>query len=124
MINTLEPTDSEYANKVRKPDRPTEFDVHAWLYIQLKDLGYDVNCQVSANLGRAIPKGRRGQCWFDIAVFQGEKLVEIIEVKAAQVTHKDGVDVTRQCIRYRKFGVPLTYVYGMQDAIELVRQRS
>lgn len=95
--------------------RPSEFEVQAFLWSGLKSLGIDVRGEV-----RWQQKKPRIHCRFDLVIYEEAKAVRIIEVKAAPVKHKHGLHNTRQGTRYCKFGVPVTFVYGMSDAQEFL----
>lgn len=103
-------------NVVAEPAQETEFEVQATLYSELRRLGFNVRGEVKTRFGE------RGQCRFDLAEFVDGKLVGVIEVKAAPITHKSaaGWNGTRQGRRYGTFGVPVRVVYGMRDAEQLI----
>lgn len=113
---TLEITDS--SNRVRKPTSPSEFEVQCWLYTRLQEIGLDVRGEVKVKFGTG-----REVCRFDLVIYEGDEATEIIEVKGAPISHKKGLHATRQAQRYTKFGVPVTFVYGMKDAEQFIKQR-
>lgn len=124
---TLQPTGNRWAQEVRatakrRSHKEGEFDTQASLYVALKAAGAKVRAEVTVR-GKEPHQGERGrwQCRFDLAIFEGEQLAHIIECKAAPVRHKNGLEETRQCRRYRSFGVPVTFIYGPDDADEFVR---
>lgn len=67
---------------------------------------------------RGTPRACRARCRFDLLIFNRGELNHIVEVKAKPITHRRGVEATRQGTRYREFGVPVTFVYGLDDADE------
>ena|SRR3990167_843488 len=109
-MKRLQATSSEY--KVPKQrDRPNEFEVQAYLYSALKVLGHDIRGEVNW-----ADKKTFEHCRFDLVIYEGGVAKEILEIKWGQVNHKNGVENTRQGHRYRKFGIPVTFIYGMEDA--------
>lgn len=107
---TLNPT-AEYFTVPKRDSEPTEFEVQAYLYSTLKQLGINVRGEVS----HRCPRTRRS-FRFDLVIYQNEEASEIIEVKSAPIKHKRGLEKTRQATRYRWFGLPVTFIYGMEDA--------
>lgn len=108
--------------------RPTEFEVQAYLYWKLRELGLRVRGEVSAPVDR-IPislrkdgKKRKTKVRFDLVVLNDrDELTRIVEVKAARVSHGlGGWQGTRQGARYQSFGVPVDIVYGIEGANELL----
>ena len=102
--------------RVSEPSKPTEFEVQATLWCELKRLGYNARGEVGTVFdGRA-------KCRFDIAVFDGGELVGIIECKSAPIRHKsaNGWNGTRQGWRYGQFGVPVLVIYGMRMVEQLI----
>lgn len=96
-----------------------EFSVQAELYAMLRASGFRVRGEV-----RWFDPRTREHCRFDLVLFDafGEPM-EIVEVKARSVVHKDGAENTRQGRRYRRFGVPVTFVYGLDDAKRFISER-
>ena len=114
----LEPT-AEYFRVPTRDETPTEFEVQAYLYSALRAAGVNVRGEIA----HRCPKTRR-QFRFDLVIYQNAEAVEIIEVKPAPVKHRKGLEKMRQATRYRWFGLPVTFIYGMEDAeryLELVR---
>lgn len=108
---------------MKEPTNQTEFEVQAWLWNELKDLGYNIRGEVK------VKKNFNGRkkfqyCRFDLAEFVGGELAGIIEVKATPVKHKTaaGWIGTRQGTRYHSFGVPVRIVYGMAGAMDLAQK--
>lgn len=91
---------------VRAPTRPTEFELQATVWSGLRAIGIDARGEVRcAFAGRA-------QVRFDIAVFCGERLAGIVEVKASPDKDVERWQSTRQGQRYAQFGVPVHIVCG------------
>jgi hypothetical protein len=101
---------------VKEPAKPTEFEVQATLWSELRRLGYNARGEV----GTAFAD--RERCRFDIAVFDRGELVGVIECKSAPIRHKSasGWNGTRQGWRYGQFGVPVMVIYGMGMVKQLV----
>lgn len=92
--------------------RETEFEIQAWLFATLRSRGVRV-CGELRWCG-----AKREQCRFDLVRFEGDLPAEIIEVKDTIPRDLGRSELTRQCRRYREFGVPVTFVYGMEGATE------
>jgi len=121
-VTTLEHAGSTRA--IPYPTQHSEFEVQAWLYMALREAGIDVRGEVKTMFA---PKSRGAKaqfCRFDLVVFTDGKATRVIEVKAADVRHKTGVDNTRQATRYRTYGVPVTFAYGMDGAEHVLREIS
>lgn len=104
------------SHEVKEPAGLTEFEIQAHLWSGLRSLGINARGEVKSRFcGRASVR-------FDIAVFDGKKLVGIIEVKKSPINHITTWQETRQGHRYSQFGVPVRVVYGMEDAIDLLTQ--
>lgn len=104
--------------RVTEPTAPTEFEVQAYLWNELCSAGLNVRGEVKTTFnGRAA-------CRFDLAVFDRGELTAIVEVKKSPIKHKshDGWRGTRQGQRYEQFGVPVCIVYGMDDALQLIKE--
>jgi len=99
------------------PKEESEFEVHAWLWFQLRELGLDARGEVFAINGTAR---------FDIVVFDASKrAVKIIEVKAKK--HRKGrhreefkFNKCAQVKQYSKYGLPVDCVVGMEAARQYV----
>lgn len=102
------------AIEVVEPNRATEFEVQATIWHGLRQLGFgargEVKCRFS---GRAHVR-------FDIAVFDGEVLVGLIECKREGKQMNGTWASTRQGMRYQQFGVPVRLVKGMDEALRLL----
>lgn len=114
-MKTLSPLNGKFA--IAYPASFTEFEVQAWLYGQLRAMGLDVRGEVrwrNPETGEA--------CRFDLVIFDRGVASEIIEVKdTGRHDTSRPVERTRQCHRYRHFGVPVTFIYEMKDAQAYVR---
>jgi len=99
---------------VREPTSPTEFEVQAYVWTELRSRGVNARGEVKAKFAR------RSTVRFDIAIFTDGKLSQIVEIKKAKVNHKTTWEETRQGHRYNQFGVPVTILYGMEDAEKFV----
>lgn len=64
---------------------------------------------------------RKRQCRFDLVIYENGEATRIIEVKSARIKHKTDVTQTRQGHNYAQFGIPVTFVYGMDDANQFIR---
>ena len=95
----------------------SEFEVQAHIYSVFKERGFDIRGEVKARL-----KGTRETCRFDLVIFTDGEPSSIIEVKRRHRKHKHGLEKTRQARRYRQFGVPCYFVYGIDDAMILLKQ--
>jgi hypothetical protein len=99
---------------VKEPTDHTEFEVQAYVWNRLRSLGVNARGEVKTKYkGKAYVR-------FDIAVFDGGFLSHIIEIKRSAIKHKTSWEDTRQGQRYNDFGVPVTIIYGMEDAIRFV----
>lgn len=103
-------------DKVREPNKVSEFEVHAYVWSELRKLG--INARGEVKVPFKDEGNRRAMCRFDIGIFDDGFLVGIIEIKAHQVRHKTegGWEATRQGSRYMSFGVPVEIVYGQPEA--------
>ena len=104
----INPSGGRFEMKYRT--RPSEFEIQAYLYCELRRLGYDVRGEVST---------KDGDCRFDLVVFANKKPVRIIEVKSCRKRYR-----SRQLEQYRAYGIKVLSVCGMSEAIELVRRAS
>ncbi len=99
---------------VVEPDRPTEFEVQAYLWNGLRALGINARGEVKTIFsGRACVR-------FDVAIFDDGALVGILEIKAAPINHKTTWEDTRQGDRYSQFGVPVRLICGMDEAVNVL----
>lgn len=112
---------SEPYGRVRAPDRVSEFEVQAWLYAALKSLGFDVRGEVVVYTGDE----RKGfkVARFDLVIFGEDGFAtEIIEVKADGRSSGPS-SYSRQRVKYKAFGVKLSYVVGMSAARRYIDQK-
>lgn len=116
-MKTLQPTSFEFLVPVRS-EKPTEFEVQAVLYNSLKMMGLDVRGEISLK-----DRETRRLYRFDIVIYRDGLAEEIVEVKADEVAHRNGLENTRQARRYRQFGIPVTFVYGMGDVRAFVLKK-
>ena len=96
--------------QVTEPSVMSEFEVQAFLWHGLRQLGWNVRGEVKARFNK------RTTVRFDLAVFNDSKLKGIIEVKGAPIKHKTSWTDTRQGTRYSQFDVPVRIIYGYQQA--------
>lgn len=111
------------ARAVKEPSIFTEFEIQATLYCELRELGFNVRGEVKTGYSENGTKRKRAAtCRFDLAEFKDGALIGIIEVKPNKTKHKtpEGWLGTRQGARYKNYGVPVTIVYGMDHAWELI----
>lgn len=99
---------------VNEPTFMSEFEVQAFLWSELRELGFNLRGEVKTKFAH--------RCYvrFDLALFEDGKLTGIIEVKKSPMKHKSSWEETRQGIRYNDFGVPVKIVYGHDQAKSLV----
>lgn len=90
------------------PNKPTEFEIHAELYVFLKAMGYNVRGEINHTITTDI----RQRCGykksrFDLVVFDDKNEAKII------IEVKDGpahdVSSTRQYTKYSMHNLPLLY---------------
>lgn len=105
---------------VKEPTKKSEFEVHAYIWSELRVLG--INARGEVKVPFKDDSNRRAVCRFDLAIFDDGVLTGIIEVKAAKITHKKegGWSATRQGKRYSEFGVPIALIYGQHHAEQFI----
>jgi hypothetical protein len=102
---------------IRKPKRPTEFELQADLYFYLKKNGMDVRGEV-----KSLFAGEKSR--FDLVVFIGENALCVIEVK--NTPHRAvvmGGKKTKQRRKYEQYDIPVIYFtpeITMQSILEKV----
>lgn len=108
--------------RIKEPTSLSEFEVHAFIYSRLRELG--INARGEVKVPFKNDSNRRATCRFDIAIFDGGYLTGIVEIKAAPRIHKTdaGWFGTRQGSRYTSFGVPVRIIYGMKQASIFIAQ--
>lgn len=98
--------------EIRYPSYPSEFEVQAFLYSQLRALGYDARGEVTT---------RDGEFRFDIVIFAGigrsRRPVRIIEVKDHAKSYR-----RKQIEAYGAYGVKVIAVCGMEQARALIER--
>ena len=103
---------------VVEPSVATEFEVQAVVWLGLRRLGVNARGEVKTRYdGRRCVR-------FDVAIFEGGVLIHIIEIKKSKINHKTSWQDTRQGKRYNDFGVPVTIIYGMDEAKEFIKNFS
>lgn len=117
MIEKLEFESSDHV--IQFPEMESEFEVQAFLYSKLIDLGYAVRGEVQV-LGNFGLRKTKASCRFDLIVFEKQQPILILEIKARKVKHKTCVEDTRQSQKYRTFGIPVWFVYGMEGAKQVL----
>lgn len=107
-----------------EPASSTEFEVQAFLWWKLRALGLNARGEVRGRLTGAKDSKWKAGCMFDVAIFSAGVLKEIVEVKARRMDHSSGSwQNTKQGLHYALFGVPVTIVYGMEDAEAFVERK-
>ena len=117
MLHTFKPTASIY--QIEMEDSPTEFEIQAFIYWSLKSKGVSVRGEIKVSCADAA-SNTTGTCRFDILIFNENRLSRIVEVKKNPFRDLAQIRIGRQCRRYRRFGVPVTYVFGMESARKFV----
>jgi hypothetical protein len=110
--------------QIVEPTNDTEFEIQAWLWTELRALGFNIRGEVAARF--SAPGPRKQQCRFDLVHFENGKAIGIIEVKPSRTKHKKpgGWMDTRQGTRYSLYALPVRIVYGMRDALHFVEYAS
>ena len=100
---------------VVEPKTPTEFEVQAYVWGELRKLGVNARGEVKTRFS--------DRCFvrFDVAIFEDGRLKQIIEIKRQKMSHKTKWEDTRQGVRYNTFSVPVTILYGMDDAVSFLK---
>jgi hypothetical protein len=111
------------ARSIPYPEGHSEFEVQAWLYMQLRNSGRDVRGEVKTLYEPKCNRTRKKAqfCRFDLVEYREGVAVHVYEVKANPVKHRAGIEGTRQGQRYNQFGVPVTFVYGQDGAEAIAR---
>jgi hypothetical protein len=107
--------------KIEEPKKQSEFEVQAYLWFSLRNLGINARGEVKVKFPDG---GKRSRCRFDVAIFEDGFLSGILEVKASVTKHKSerGWLGTRQGVRYNSFGVPVRIIYGQMQAESFVEE--
>lgn len=104
----------QYKNvEIKEPEKISEFEVQAWLFASLKDVGINVRGEVIVHTGLNISGYKVAR--FDLVVFKEGKAAMIIEVKD-KMPRKGVNQDSRQFKKYSSFGLPLYYVHGKKIA--------
>lgn len=98
---------------IHYPDNYSEAEIQFMLHSRLLALGYDSRLEVTErkNVKKAFGnrKGFR-QCRFDCVIFNDKQALCIVEVKKNKES-----SFTRQNEKYRIYGLPLVYLFGVND---------
>ena len=121
-MQTLEPTSNTFTISYPSDGYFSEFEIQSFIYNELRSVGIDCRGEIVHTIGR-VRSERNERCRFDLLIFVDHVLSEIVEVKRSHKKHKSSLEDIRQAKRYRQFGVPSTFVYGMDDAIKFVELR-
>lgn len=109
---------------VTEPKKLSEFEIHAYLWSALRDIGINARGEVNAPYAtwQVAGKERRAKCRFDIAIFYKGILTGIVEVKDSDYTdaRMSAWRKTRQGHRYHQFGVPVAIVFGKAHAEKFI----
>jgi len=103
---------------ILKPDKLSEFEMQATLWVELKRLGYDVRGEVPATW-------RGTKSHFDLVIFVGGQGALIIEVKNSRADAIRHGKKTRQTAKYRDYGLPLVFYTSatpLESVIEQINQ--
>jgi len=105
------------------PTTATEFEIQAYIYHELKRLGYDVRGEVG-----------QGDSRFDLVVFDADKLpIRVIEVKkyrpfyskmpraSIRMESRDRDSNRLQLRKYDRFGIRVDVIAGMPNAEKYIR---
>lgn len=94
---------------LRQPTNPTEFEVQAFVYSELRRIGWNVRGEVPTFAHKAR---------FDLVVYDNmDEPIRIIEVKCERRSAKRGTRSGDQIGDYYDFyGVPVDLVCGMSEA--------
>ena len=100
---------------IPRPRQENEFAVQARIFQRLRDAGIDIYGELKVPFQRL---NRRGNCRFDLVVFEYGNAAGIIETKGAEVSHQtdEGWLGTRQGKSYLEFGLPIVVIYGPDSA--------
>ena len=116
-MRRFEPVVDAWKMTLAPSEYPTEFEVQAEAYHLFKVAGFKVRGEVRAVI--RFPYAPSKKARIDLAVYVGEQLLALVEVKDRPITHT--FPVTRQGKMYRRAGVPLFVVWdapGIYTAVE------
>ena len=108
----LEPNTNQ--NLVRFPTKPSDFDVQAFVWCELRSRGYTVRGEVSSSFVTEVNGKKRG-ARFDLVVYKEETAILIIEIKGVKTVENPFTN-TIQGTKYPTYGVPVWIVYGQAGA--------
>lgn len=92
----------------------TEFEIHAYLFIRLIEMGFNARGEVKSLFVTDEEELER-KARFDIVIFgKDNEPLEIIEVKDNEIHQKH--KTLAQFKRYQKYNLPLTFVDGIHAA--------
>lgn len=108
---------------IKCPKNPTEFEIQAYLYQELRSLGYNVRGEVPDKRSR-----------YDLVVFRGQRdPIQILEVKKSRPGRTGGYgrggrlrlavqcrqnkeQVEKQIAKYKQTGIPVKLICGIGQA--------
>lgn len=100
---------------IEYPDKPSEFEIQAYVYWKLKEAGHDVRGCVGTKTLTDV---------FDIVFFDDGRPKRIIEVKkhakSSRARRLARGNTRDQVERYKEFGIPVDLITGMEAAIKYV----
>jgi hypothetical protein len=105
--------------KLCYPKVPSEFEIQAFLYTELRELGYDARGEVRATTGRSK---------LDIVIFTDGKPTSIIEVKKRKINgnsrkRRDAQQLLAREIqrdKYCGYNLPIQDICGMDAAVAFI----
>lgn len=92
--------------EIKYPPEPSEFEIQAYLYCELRRLGYDARGEVTT---------KDGDCRFDLVIFCAGRPVRIIECKRSRKQYR-----SRQIEQYGLYQVKVVSVCGKEQAKQLI----
>jgi hypothetical protein len=112
----LKPSRMSSLPTIPVPSKPSEFELQAELYFELKRKGLDVRGEVPSRLN-----GRKSI--FDLAIFVNKQAAVIIEVKNSPCLALLNGKQTRQAKKYNDYGLPVifhTSIHSINETVERV----
>lgn len=110
-LGARRPSAAVSAANISYPHCPTEFEIQAWLYCKLKELGFNVRGEVSAD---------GNVCIFDLVLFdQNNRAKALIEVKKHESKRR-----SKQIRRYEDYGLPVVLIEKISGAYRLIEDLS
>jgi hypothetical protein len=102
------------ANYLLLKGMPTEFEVQAYLYMNLLRLGFNVRGEIYTKCGT---------CRFDLVIHDGEKPLRIIEVKKKGSKRKKNKKILdKQIDKYSIYGIPVDLVISFGQAEDYIKR--